>query len=176
MRHILNNERFIKVLANIKNPTLTEKRNWKTRFRGNSCGYWNFILWSCIHDIEETHVGTMDESDLWHIDEKNCIVLNIKERVYKLLTSNKRSLYFDELETFLNIVEQDDYEKIMDCLSLEVKVYRNREDSLSSDLSHYFTPLNGSPNKPEPAIQASEQCPFLKWIFPSCAFRSTLLR
>ena len=175
MRHTLNSHEFLVALTEIKNPSISEKRNWKTEYRGHTCGYWNFILWSSILNIDGISGDSIDRYEFRKLDEFNCVVTNIKDRVFNLMNSSSRCLQFDELETFLNIIDQNDYDEIMNCLSIEVKVLRDSESihpqSHSEDLSVFLTPLEET-ERLEELTPDSSLCPFLKWIFPGNAMRT----
>ena len=161
MVHELDTSKLLKTLIDLRNPSMTEKRNWKTPYRGKTCGYWNFLLWSCILD-SELLTETPVQSE-FNLDDQNCIVRVTTDRILSVMTSDEKTLNFDELETFLNIISQQHYDEIMDCLLTE-EFLENDED-----LSNFLTPMTEKESH-----DTRSMCPFYKWIFPSQYMRGLL--
>lgn len=111
----LNRAKLIKALSSIDKPDVSKLRRWDTSYKNKTVTYWNSILWEKILEHENIFGSAIDRYEFYNFCGYYCSNEESK-KIFNMINQKSRSILFDEFESFLEKIDNTDYDNIMDSL------------------------------------------------------------
>ena len=136
----LNINKFIMALSEIQEPCIFRNRAWNTRYNNETCSYWNYLLWEKFLVNASNYGSTIDKYELYDFC-KYTIDIDKSDAIFNKLNKRSRAITFAEFEDFLERIEDDEYDILMDCLEPEheLEPEPELEPSNTPDLEEFKT-------------------------------------
>jgi len=112
---LLNRCKFINALASIEINDSNKKRSWDTFYKNNTCNYWNNLIWKKILESDFINGTEIDKYEFFDFCGYYCNKEK-SEALFNKINQRSRSINFLEFEDFLEIIDFNDYNKIMNSL------------------------------------------------------------
>lgn len=111
----LNRAKLIKALSSIDKPGVSKLRTWDTSYKNKTATYWNNNLWEKILEHENIFGSAIDRYEFYNFCGYYCSNAESK-KIFNMINQKSRSILFNEFESFLEKIDNTDYDNIMDSL------------------------------------------------------------
>lgn len=121
----LDKKKFIQILLNLKSYSESKKREWLTMYKGKTCAYWNGIIWKEIINDKNIKGQAIDKYEFFNYIKGICnnqITCNI---LFDRINNKSKCINLYEFESFLELIEENDYCDIINCLKEDKNNYYN---------------------------------------------------
>jgi len=111
----LNCAKLIKALCSIENPGVSKLRTWDTTYKNKTATYWNSILWEKILEHENIYGSAIDRYEFYNFCGYHCSN-KASKKIFNMINQKSKSILFNEFESFLEKIDDKDYDNIMNSL------------------------------------------------------------
>ncbi len=146
---LLNKRKFINCLAGIEVTDSQKKRSWDTFYKNNTCTHWNNLLWKKILESEFINNKEIDKYEFINFCEYYC-TKEKSESLFNKINQRSRSINFLEFEDFLEIIDNNDYNRLINSLENSEKLLNIDESSETDEEDNY---KSNSPSQPNTSSQ-----------------------
>ena len=112
-------------------PTLNKKREWLSIYNQKTCAYWNGIIWNEIINDKNIKGKGIDRNVFYNYIKDVCNDEVKSNILFSKINIKSKSINLYEFEFFLELIEDNEYYDIINCLK-----QKNKND-------YYNTILNG---------------------------------
>lgn len=128
---LLNKRKFINALTGIEVTNSNKKRTWDTFYKNNTCTHWNNLLWKKILESEFINGKEIDKYEFMDFCEYYCSKQK-SEALFNKINQRSCSINFLEFEDFLEIIDNKDYNRLINSLENSEKL-ENIKDLLEEN-------------------------------------------
>ena len=119
MDYQIDTSAFLIALTAIKSPSMDVKRTWDTYYRGSTCAVWNYRLWQAVLAVDSVNGESIDRHEFERLDSDNAYLTSQLDRVFDSINSNSKCLQYAEFDCFLSLIDFEEYDRLMDTLSIK---------------------------------------------------------
>ena len=155
----LNVRKLVLALLNINDTTPKIKRTWDNNFKDKTCEYYNGLLWDKILEDKAIYGSAIDFYEFSNFCNYYCNTEQCK-KIFDKINKKSRCINQEEFISFLEIIDNNDYIKIMESLEDESNE-NNNESNENNNESNENNNENNESNKNNliTIIKRTNSCP-----------------